>query len=103
MNLTIVSDHNSSIVGLHQQLTQIGDQLTENSKYNNMVLGFNNTPVVDDKENEMKLYTPVETFNNYSNTNIRPIIPLTILRLINLISIVSIVSILIILYLKHMG
>ncbi len=67
----IVSTHNSPIVGLQQQLNQIRLQSNEYSEHDKNVIGFNNK--LQEKDEEIKLYVPVETFDNYRNINRRSI------------------------------
>lgn len=66
-NFEIISNRNSPIVGLQQQIGQIGSQIKEHSKYDTGVISFNNQKV--NKDEEMKLYTPVRIDNSTRQTS----------------------------------
>jgi len=63
-NVTIKSTHNDPVVGLHEQIDNLISQSTEYSKYDDKVIGFDGVPTK--KEDEEKLYMPVEQYTNYS-------------------------------------
>jgi hypothetical protein len=62
-NVNIKSTHNDPIVGLIAQVTQLKSQTSEHAKYDLDVTSFNGLKA--DKDEEMKLYIPVETYVNY--------------------------------------
>lgn len=67
--VNVKSTHNDPVVGLMAQATQLKSQTTEHSKYDLNVTSFNG--LKSDKDEEMKLYIPVETYVNYSTINNR--------------------------------
>ena len=68
-DVTIKSTHNDPVVGLHAQIDQITSQASEYSTHDDNVISFHGAPVK--KEDEEKLYVPVEQYSNYNNTDMR--------------------------------
>lgn len=64
-NVIPESTHNDPVVGLIAQAAQLKSQTSEHSKYDLDVTSFNGAK--SDKEENMKLYIPVETYKNYQN------------------------------------
>jgi len=64
-SVNIKSTHNDPVVGLMAQATQLKSQVAEHSKYDLNVTSFNGSKAT--KDEEMKLYIPVETYTNYPN------------------------------------
>ena len=102
MSFNIISNRNSPITGLQQQIGQIGAQVKEHSKYDTHVVNFNNQPV--NKDEEMKLYTPVriESFYDHRTYYITNIIKMLITP-IALITIVTFITIVIFYFITFIG
>lgn len=75
-DVSIQSTHNDPVVGLNFQANQLMDQVKEYSTYDNQVISFHGEKT--NKDEEIKLYMPVERYVNYSETE-KEIINLLIL------------------------
>jgi len=64
-SVNVKSTHNDPVVGLMAQATQLKSQTAEHAKYDLNVTSFDGNKT--NKDEEMKLYIPVETYTNYTD------------------------------------